>query len=119
VRLFEGSDGFAPGEQRRDFVWISDVVATNLWCLDHADRSGIWNVGSGRSQTFNEVARAVIAYHGRGSIEYVPFPPRLREAYQSFTEADLSALRRAGYTARFLGVEEGVPQYLDWLSGKH
>jgi ADP-L-glycero-D-manno-heptose 6-epimerase len=118
VRLFEGSDGFAPGEQRRDFVWVGDVVAVNLWLLDHPDRAGIWNVGSGRSQTFNEVARAVIAYHGRGSIEYVPFPPRLREAYQSYTEADLSALRRAGYGGRFLSVEEAVPQYLDWLSGK-
>ncbi len=118
VRLFEGSDGFAPGEQRRDFVWVGDVVATNLWFLEHPDRSGIWNVGSGRSQTFNEVGRAVIAYHGRGALEYVPFPPRLRDAYQSFTEADLGALRRAGYAARFQTVEEGVPQYLDWLSGK-
>jgi ADP-L-glycero-D-manno-heptose 6-epimerase len=118
VRLFEGSDGFAAGEQRRDFVFVGDVVAVNLWFLEHPDRSGIYNVGSGRSQTFNEVARAVIAYHGRGSIEYVPFPPGLREAYQSFTEADLGALRRAGYTARFRTVEEGIPEYLDWLSGK-
>jgi ADP-L-glycero-D-manno-heptose 6-epimerase len=75
-------------------------------------------VGSGRSQTFNEIARAVIAYCGRGEIEYVPFPPRLREAYQSYTEADLGALRSAGYSGRFRSVEEGVPQYLDWLSGK-
>ena len=114
-RLFEGSDGYGPGEQRRDFVHVDDAVAVALWFLDHPDRSGIFNVGTGRAQTFNEVARAVIAWHGRGEIEYVPFPEHLRGRYQSFTEADLTALRAAGCDVRFRPVEEGVPAYLDWL----
>jgi ADP-L-glycero-D-manno-heptose 6-epimerase len=118
VRLFRSSDGYADGEQRRDFVCVDDVVAVNLWMLDHPGVSGIFNVGTGRAQTFNDVARAVIAYHGRGQIEYVPFPPELAGRYQSFTEADLSALRKAGYRAPFASVEEGVPRYLAWLEAQ-
>jgi ADP-L-glycero-D-manno-heptose 6-epimerase len=93
-------------------------VDVNLWFLDHPDVSGIFNVGTGRAQTFNEVARAVIAAHGRGRIEYVPFPDALRGYYQSSTQADLRELREAGYTRRFLPVEEGVPLYVKWLSGQ-
>jgi ADP-L-glycero-D-manno-heptose 6-epimerase len=115
LELFCGSDGYSDGEQRRDFVWVGDCVAVNLWFLEHPDRSGIFNVGTGRAQSFNELARAVIAYHGRGEIEYVPFPEGLAEAYQSFTQADVSRLRDAGYDSPFLGVEEGVPLYLKWL----
>jgi ADP-L-glycero-D-manno-heptose 6-epimerase len=116
VRLFEGSDGFGPGEQRRDFIHVDDVVAVNLWLLDHPEVRGIFNLGTGRAQSFNDVARAVIAFHGRGEIEYIPFPEHLKGAYQSFTQADMRALRTAGYAAPFLSVEEGVPRYLAWLS---
>ena len=112
VRLFEGSDGFSHGEQRRDFVFVGDVVGVNLWFLDHGDVSGIYNVGTGRAQTFNDVARAVIAHHGRGKIEYVPFPEILRGSYQSFTEANLTNLREAGCDLPFLPVEAGVARYL-------
>lgn len=115
VRLFEGSDGFGPGEQRRDFVHVDDTVAVKLWLLDHANVSGIFNVGTGRAQSFNDVAKAVIAYHGYGKIEYIPFPEHLKGRYQSFTQADLSRLRQAGYTAEFMTVERGVPKYLAWL----
>ena len=116
VRLFEGSDGYAAGEQRRDFVWVGDCVAVNLWLLDHPDVSGIFNVGSGRARSFNDLANTVIEAVGRGTIEYVPFPERLRQSYQSFTEADVSALRKAGYTAPFLSLEDAVPCYVAWLS---
>jgi ADP-L-glycero-D-manno-heptose 6-epimerase len=117
VRLFESSDGYGPGEQRRDFVYVDDVAAVNLWFLDHPRASGIFNVGSGRAQTFNDVARAVIAHHGRGRIEYVPFPEALRGSYQSFTQADISALRAAGCDMPFLSVEEGVSRYLKDFGG--
>ena len=117
VRLFEGTDGYGDGEQRRDFIYVGDAVAVNLWFLDHPEHSGIFNVGTGRSQTFNDVARAVIGWHGRGEIEYIPFPDHLKGAYQSFTEADIGALRAVGYDRPFLGVEEGVSLYLDWLNG--
>src|SRR5690606_31993072 len=95
ARLFGEFDGFGPGEQRRDFVYVEDVVRVNLWLLDRGV-SGIFNVGTGQSASFNDVARAVIRWHGRGTIRYIPFPDDLAGSYQSFTEADLGALRRAG-----------------------
>jgi len=118
VRLFQGSDGYADGEQRRDFIYVGDAVAVNLWFFDHPDKSGIFNVGTGRSQTFNEVAQAVVDYHGRGSIEYIAFPEHLKGHYQSFTEADITGLREAGYDAAFKSVQEGVPLYMEWLSSR-
>jgi ADP-L-glycero-D-manno-heptose 6-epimerase len=116
IKLFEGCDGYDHGEQRRDFIYIADVVAVNLWFLEHPNCSGIFNVGTGQAQAFNAVARAVIAYHGGGEIEYVPFPNHLQGHYQSFTQADISALRDVGYTEPFTPVEEGVATYMRWLS---
>jgi ADP-L-glycero-D-manno-heptose 6-epimerase len=117
VQLFEGTGGYADGEQRRDFVYVDDAVDVNLWFLDHPECSGIFNLGTGRSQTFNDVARAVIAWHGGGDIEYIPFPEYLEGRYQSFTQADVSALRAAGYDKPFRTVEEGVAPYMEWLNG--
>jgi ADP-L-glycero-D-manno-heptose 6-epimerase len=115
ARLFAGCDGYADGEQRRDFVHVDDVVAVNLWLLDHPHCNGIFNVGTGRSQSFNDVANAVINWHGGGELQYVPFPADLVGRYQSFTEANIEALRRAGYAADFVDVSVGVMRYLDWL----
>ncbi len=116
VRLFEGSHGFGPGEQLRDFIHVDDVARANLWFLEHTGTRGIFNLGTGRARSFNDVARAVIAWHGHGHIHYVPFPASLLAGYQSFTEADLSTLRLAGYEAGFIGIEEGVRAYLDVLA---
>lgn len=116
VRLFQGYAGYGDGEQRRDFVYVDDVVAVNLWFLQHPQRSGIFNVGTGSSQTFRELSEAVIDWHKRGEIEYIPFPDSLKGSYQSFTEADISALRAAGYQQPFRRVQEGVSAYLDWLA---
>ncbi|MGH8500895.1 MAG: ADP-glyceromanno-heptose 6-epimerase [Gammaproteobacteria bacterium] len=116
IKLFSGSDGYADGEQRRDFIYVGDVAAVNLWLLDNPEVAGIFNLGTGRTQTFNEVARAVIGYHRRGEIEYIPFPNALKGRYQSFTEADMTRLREAGLAHRFRPVEEGVPLYLNALS---
>jgi ADP-L-glycero-D-manno-heptose 6-epimerase len=115
VRLFSGSDGYADGEQRRDFIHVDDIVNINFWAMDNPEVSGIFNAGTGRSQTFKEVAQAVIDWHGRGRIEYIPFPDHLKGSYQSFTEADISGLREAGYDAPFLTVQQGVARYLDAL----
>lgn len=115
AKLFEGCDGYGNGEQRRDFVYVDDIVAVNLWFMHHPGKSGIFNLGTGRSQPFNDVAQAVLDWHGRGKLEYIPFPGHLKGRYQSFTEADISALRAAGYEAPFKTVEEGVQLYMDWL----
>ncbi len=113
--LFAGNDNYDDGEQRRDFVYVEDVAAVNLWFLDNPEATGIFNVGTGKSQTFNDVANAVIAFHGRGKIEYVPFPAELEGRYQSYTQADIGALREAGYDAEFKTVADGVSRYLKWL----
>jgi ADP-L-glycero-D-manno-heptose 6-epimerase len=114
LKLFAGTDGYADGEQRRDFVFVDDIAAVNLWFWQNPDVSGIFNVGTGRSQPFNDVARAVVKWHGdKGKISYIPFPDHLKGAYQSYTQADISALRKAGYKGEFHTVEEGVKKYLD------
>lgn len=117
VKLFEGCDGYGDGEQRRDFIYVDDVVATNLWFLEGAGASGIYNLGTGRAQTFNDIGNSVIGWYGEGHIQYIPFPDRLKGAYQSYTQADLTKLRNAGFSGRFRSVEEGVVEYLSWLNG--
>ena len=130
VRPFEGSGGYPNGGQHRDFVSVEDIVRVNLWFLDHPETSGIFNVGTGRAQTFNDVAATVVnacrTAEGRpqlalgemvssGTIEYIPFPEALKGKYQHFTQADIGALRQAGYEEPFLTVEEGVSGYCNRL----
>ncbi|MFC1747710.1 ADP-glyceromanno-heptose 6-epimerase [Pseudomonadota bacterium] len=116
VRLFEGCDGYGNGEQRRDFIYVGDVVAMNLWFWESKEKSGIFNLGTGRSQSFNDVANAVLKYHDKGSLEYIPFPEHLKGCYQSFTEADMAEARAAGYDGTFKTVEEGTIEYMKWLN---
>ena len=123
VKLFVGSGGYGDGEQKRDFVHVDDAVGVNLWLLEHRGVSGIFNCGTGRAQTFNDVAAAVInTVNGsdfqideliqKNFIEYIPFPPQLVGKYQSYTQADLTRLREAGYEGAFRSVEEGVADYV-------
>jgi ADP-L-glycero-D-manno-heptose 6-epimerase len=131
VQLFEGSHGYTAGEQRRDFVYVGDVAKVNLWFLDHPEVSGIFNLGTGRAQSFNDVAVATVnasrAAKGEpaqslaelrhaGMIDYVAFPEALKGKYQAFTQADQTRLRAAGYDQPFATVEEGVAQYVEWLN---
>ena len=123
VELFAGSEGFGDGEQRRDFIHVDDAVAVNLWLLENPEVAGIFNCGTGRAQTFNEVAAAVInTVKGTRSsakelaqqslIRYIPFPQKLVGKYQSSTQADMSRLRAAGYPGEFRNVEQGVAAYV-------
>jgi len=117
IKLFEGCDGYDNGEQQRDFVYVGDVVNVNLWFLDYKPKvSGIYNVGTGSSQAFNDVANAVLAFHKKGILEYIPFPEHLKGHYQSFTEANLNNLRTTGCDHQFKTVEEGVGLYMEWLN---
>ena len=116
IRLFSGSDGYGDGEQVRDFIHVDDIVAVNLWAWERASKSGLFNLGTGQARSFNDVARAVLKWHGRGRIQYIPFPGHLQGSYQSYTQADLSGLRAAGYAADFIPIETGVPRYLDTLA---
>lgn len=118
VKLFAGCHGYADGEQRRDFVFVEDVVKVNLWCWQHPQVSGIFNVGTGESRPFNDVARTLLKEFGRGRIDYIPMPESLLAAYQSYTQADISALRQAGYTAPFTSLEEGLKTYAAWYNAQ-
>src|SRR5579862_6655677 len=113
ARLFEGTDGYADGEQRRDFVFVNDIVRVNLALAEGPVRNGVFNVGTGQARTFNDVAKALIARLGTGTIDYVPFPMSLAGKYQSFTQADLSALRNSGYTESFSQLEDGIARSVD------
>ena len=119
VKLFGEYAGYNAGEQSRDFIYVGDVVAINLFFFDHPEISGIFNAGTGRSQPFNDIANSVIKWFGKGKVEYVPFPDSLKGAYQSFTQADISRLRRAGFKQELKTVEEGVKLYLDWLKSRN
>lgn len=128
VKLFGEYGGYGPGQQKRDFVFIDDVVAVNLWFFDHPEKSGIFNLGSGRAQPFNDVAVGVIdALHpggvqdaptavDLGLLEYIPFPDALRGKYQCYTQADLTALRAAGCDHAFADVQTGVASYMAALA---
>ena len=115
VRVFHGSGSYASGEQRRDFVHVDDVVRVNLFFGQAVVRQGIFNVGTGRSHSFNEVAHAVIAAVGQGRIEYIDFPASLEGKYQNFTKADLSRLRVAGYSEPATQLVDGVAHTVSQL----
>ncbi len=132
VRLFGDYGGYGPGQQSRDFVFVDDVVAVNLWFLQHPEQSGIFNLGTGRAQPFNDVAEAAVnaaraLKHepalpladlvSQGLVEYIPFPEALVGKYQCFTQADLAQLRGTGCEHPFADVQTGVQRYVDWLAG--
>lgn len=134
VRLFGGWDGYADGGQLRDFIHIDDVVDVNLHFLDHPETSGIFNCGTGRAQPFNDVASSVVnALRADAGLEtlsltqqveqqlirYIPFPDDLKGRYQSYTEADLSQLRAAGFTKPMRDVQTGVAEYVNSLLARH
>ena len=115
ARLFEGYDGYGDGEQKRDFIYVKDVVKVNLWFWREKGPNGIYNCGTGKAHTYNEAAQAVIAAMGKGKIEYRPFPEVLKGKYQSFTEADTTALLAAGYDGGFTDMKDAVKEYCDFL----
>ncbi len=133
VKLFGEYGGYGPGEQSRDFVFVDDVVAVNLWFLQNPGKSGIFNLGTGHAQPFNDVAvatvNAVRALEGnaalsqaelvrQGLIEYIGFPQALVGKYQCFTQADLSRLRSTGCAHTFADVASGVQAYVNWLAAQ-
>jgi ADP-L-glycero-D-manno-heptose 6-epimerase len=130
VKLFEGSHGFPDGEQLRDFVFVNDVVDVNLFFLENPNQSGVFNLGTGRAQSFNDVALASVnaaisakggeprtldALLSDGMIQYISFPEQLKGKYQAFTQADISKLRLAGYKKDMATVEMGIAEYHKWL----
>ena len=133
VRLFGEYGGYGPGQQSRDFIHVDDVVAVNLWFLAHPQCNGVFNLGTGRAQAFNDVAHATVnacraqraepaltleQQIKQGMVEYIPIPEALIGKYQCHTQADLTALRAAGVDHEFLDVATGVRRYVQWLSAE-
>jgi ADP-L-glycero-D-manno-heptose 6-epimerase len=110
AKLFAGTDGYGDGEQRRDFVFVGDIVRLNLFFARREAIRGIFNAGSGSSRSFNDVARSIITRLGKGAIQYIPFPENLQGKYQSFTQADIAELSVAGWSQPFTTIEDGVAQ---------
>ena len=115
VKLFKGIDGYADGEQLRDFVYVKDLVKVNLWFWKNNAPSGIYNCGTGTAHTFKAVAEAMIQYFGTGRIEYIDFPEVLKGKYQNYTQADLTKLEAAGYDGGFYPLTEAVQEYCQFL----
>lgn len=115
-RLFGEYDGCEAGLQKRDFIHVDDIVEANLWFFQHPEVSGTFNVGTGRAEPFIEIAAAVISFYGKGKIEFVEFPELLKGSYQSYTCADISKLRDAGFDHEFKTVAQGVRAYMEWLN---
>ena len=109
-KLFAGSDNF-----KRDFIYVGDVVEVNLWFWKNKV-SGIFNCGTGRAESFQSVADAVLDYHKKGEIDYIPFPEHLKGRYQSFTQADLTKFRKTGCPIEFKTVSQGTTEYMQWLN---
>ena len=115
LKLFRGSHGYSDGEQRRDFVYVKDTIDIKIWFM-HNNISGIFNVATGKSRSFNDVANSVLDFFNSGHIEYIDFPDGLEEQYQAFTEADLTNLRNVGYKGLSTELEDGIKSYLSFLS---
>lgn len=116
IKLFKGTDGYKDGEQRRDFIYVKDVAKVNLWCWENEIENGIYNCGTGKANTFNAVAQAVISALGKGEIEYIDFPETLQGKYQSFTQADTRKLLNAGYNGGFTNINDAVKEYCQFLA---
>ncbi|MFT8700998.1 MAG: ADP-glyceromanno-heptose 6-epimerase [Acetobacter orientalis] len=130
VKLFGEYGDYLPGQQMRDFLFIEDLVAAKLWFFDHPEQSGVFNLGTGKAQPFNDIAVTVVnsvrKKNGLSSLSlvemveqdilhYVPFPQTLKGKYQCFTQADMELLRSTGCDIEFRSVECGVEDYVNYL----
>ena len=114
IRLFKSmNENYEDGGQLRDFVYVKDVCNVIMWLLDHEEVNGIYNVGTGRSQSFRELAEATFeAMNLKPNIRYIDMPEELIDRYQYYTQADMKKLRAAGYTKDFRNVKSGVADYV-------
>jgi len=114
VTLFKSyNPNYPDGGQMRDFVYVADCVNVVLWLLDNPKISGLYNVGSGKARSFDDLARALFAALGKEpNIEYFEMPVTMRDKYQYFTQADMSKLKNVGYTQEFTSLEDGINDYV-------
>ena len=116
LKLFKGSHGLGDGEQKRDFIFIDDVVKMTMHMFNNNAKSGIYNIGTGIARSFNDLARAIFLNIGKKNIEYIDFPSQLLSTYQAYTCAEMSKFKSTGYQSAFLSIEEGVSKYFEYFS---
>ena len=118
VKLFRSHNpAFGDGQQSRDFVYVKDVAKVILWLMRNQPESGLYNVGTGHARSFYDLADSTFKAMGRETcIQFIDTPMEIRDKYQYFTEANMAKLRAAGYTEPFTGLEDGVREYVDFLS---
>lgn len=116
AKLFKGNSTIPDGEQKRDFVYVKDCADLNLWFFENPQISGIFNVGTGNAESFNNVAKTIIDWHKKGKISYIDFPPNLVNYYQNFTEANILSLRKIKCPIKFLSIKNGIKNYLSILN---
>lgn len=121
VKLFKSMNpAYKDGEQLRDFIYIKDAVDMTLYFLDKPKVNGLFNLGTGKSRTWNDLVMSIFKAQSKPvKIDYVDLPEHLREKYQYFTEANMNKIKEAGYTAPIRSLEEGVTDYVkNHLLGK-
>ena len=116
AKVFKGNGKIKNGEHKRDFVYVEDCADLNFWFFKNPQISGIFNVGTGKAETFNEVANSIISWHKRGKINYIEFPENLLDAYQNYTQADLNSLKATNCPIKFRNIQNGIKDYLEWLN---
>ncbi len=114
IKLFQSyNPDYDDGDQLRDFVYVKDICSVICWLLQNKEISGLFNVGTGRAQSFKELAEATFYALGlEPNIEYIEMPEQLRKKYQYYTKAEMSSLREAGYLKDFMDLEAGVKDYV-------
>lgn len=114
VKLFKShKEGYEDGQQVRDFIYVKDIVKVLFWMMQHQPASGIYNLGTGKARTFEDLVKATFAgLDLPPKIQYIDMPDDIRDKYQYFTEAEMQKLRKAGYSENFYSLEEGVNDYV-------
>tara|TARA_B100000287_G_C20674154_1_gene794603 strand:+ start:3985 stop:4917 length:933 start_codon:yes stop_codon:yes gene_type:complete len=119
ITLFKGTDGYKDGEQKRDFIYVEDVVSVNIFFMENLNHN-IFNVGTGEAKSFNEIAKIIFKYEKKDNfkdyINYIDMPDSLKTKYQNFTEANIKKLRKSGYNYDFYNLQEGIFSYLNILA---
>ena len=114
LKLFKSHrDDFKDGEQMRDFIYVKDLIEVCIFLMEHRKNSGIYNLGTGKARSFNDLGKATFAALGlESNIHYIDTPADIRDKYQYFTEANMAKLRAIGFTKEFTSLEEGVKDYV-------
>ena len=117
ISLFKGTGGYMDGEQKRDFIYIDDVVSINMFFMNESFHD-VYNVGTGKAESFNEIAKNIFKYYKDEDLNfnYIEMPEYLVPKYQNFTQANILKLREAGYSYDFFNLEEGIKNYLNDLN---